>query len=96
VHVTRTRYKKLSTGQVFTSGGLLEPALYSPAAVRYAVERGLLRGVQTTFDFRYRGKRYEYADRDAPQALYALVERWPHEPFLQKHLDAGVSQSCVH
>jgi hypothetical protein len=96
VHVTRTRYVKLQSGEVFESGGILDPALYSPDAVRLRVERAFARGVQVLFDFDYQGRHYAFADAPDIHEFYALIASFPAEPLFQKVLDAGRPQSCEH
>jgi hypothetical protein len=96
VHITRTRYKRLETGQIFESGGILDPALYSPDALRMRIARALSRGVQVTFDFEYQGQHRSFAEAADPQPLYALIADLPPAPLFQKVLDAGHPQSCEH
>jgi hypothetical protein len=96
VHVTRVRYTKLSTGQVIDGGGILPPAVYAPSVVTMRVQRALERGVKTTFDFRYEGKAYAFAEAQDPTELYNMVSAWPTTPLFQKVLDAGKPQTCQH
>ncbi len=96
LHVTKVSYLKLATGQRFGSGGILDPALYSPLLIRYRLQRAFERGVQVTFDFRYRGRDYHFVDAKDPTKLYALLERLPSQTLFQRELDLGKPQSCVH
>lgn len=96
VHVRRARYTRLPSGPSFDRAGVLDPGLYSPTALRERLQRALLRRVQVTLDFDYRGRSYRFVDPSRPGELYAWVSRLPHTPLIQKHLETGVPQRCVH
>ena len=96
IHISKVVYRKLATGKRYDSGGILDPALYSPLMVKYAIQRALQRGVQVTFDFDYRGHSYHFAGTDDPTKLYSFIESLPAETLFQRRLDMGEPQSCAH
>jgi hypothetical protein len=96
VHVRRVRYEKMVGGERFDSGGPLDPALYSPDALRYGLKLALTRGVRVSLEADYQGRRLSFMDARDPGALYRWADELPAQPLFQKVLDQGRAQSCMH
>jgi hypothetical protein len=83
-------------GASFERGGPLDPALYSPDALRNALKAAFNQGIVVRLDLDYAGNRHDWLDAPDPTVIYRWVDTLPAEPLFQRVLDAGRPQSCVH